>query len=491
MNKINKIAFIFALIHFIYYVFSYFDASILSVHGFRQSQTAISSLFYIKEGYSIFNKVPVISPNWLIPFEMPLYQLFVAFITEITGLGLIQTGRFIGALAYIIGTFSLYLSTNISKSFKLENKLLYPFLFCVSPIYIFWSRAFLIESSAFMFSALFLFFSLKYLSDSKNKFLLIALILGILAGLVKITTLFSFTSILCIEIFLLKKKDFPQNFKSLTPLILLLTIPVIIFRIWTYFADQVKAESVFKFFLSYEMNKWNFGTLEQRFDLEIIKRIYQYSGFNLTGGKIFIILIVALFIFNYKQWKKNSIILMLYLSPILIFLNLFYRHDYYQYSIGYIIIYYFAFNLDLILLKKEKGFKLISYVLLLIVTFKSHLNYKRYYLKKQKVIHTKYHQPAQFLKSILKQDEIFYYIGDSWSPALAFKTESYCMMDPDMELRNEKELKLALDSLKKKKIKALVVIGEERFNQDEIRHLIKVLNLSNKTKVIEPFKIYY
>lgn len=57
-----------------------FSKPILDMFSFRQTQTAISVLWMIKEGHYLNYQTPVLGFPWSIPFEFPLYQWMVLFI---------------------------------------------------------------------------------------------------------------------------------------------------------------------------------------------------------------------------------------------------------------------------------------------------------------------------------------------------------------------------------------------------------------------------
>src|ERR1051325_8788424 len=70
--------------------------SISDRHGFRQTQTAITSYYLIRGGPFLRYETPVFGRPWSTPFEFPLYQWIVAAASEYFATPLNQTGRFIG-----------------------------------------------------------------------------------------------------------------------------------------------------------------------------------------------------------------------------------------------------------------------------------------------------------------------------------------------------------------------------------------------------------
>src|SRR5690349_3116714 len=65
----------------------------LSIHNFRQTQTAITSYYMIRGGPFLKYETPVFGVPWSIPFEFPLYQWIVAKASVSFDLSLESAGR--------------------------------------------------------------------------------------------------------------------------------------------------------------------------------------------------------------------------------------------------------------------------------------------------------------------------------------------------------------------------------------------------------------
>src|SRR5690606_35229229 len=65
------------------------------LHHFRQSQTAITIL-YFKDHWSLLDYwTPVMGKPWAIPFELPIYQFLAALFFEFSGLSLETSARLV------------------------------------------------------------------------------------------------------------------------------------------------------------------------------------------------------------------------------------------------------------------------------------------------------------------------------------------------------------------------------------------------------------
>ena len=67
----------------------------LDYHSFRQTQTALTAYWFIREGYKLVYETPVAGYPWQIPFEFPIYQYVVAAISQTLGLPVTAVGRLV------------------------------------------------------------------------------------------------------------------------------------------------------------------------------------------------------------------------------------------------------------------------------------------------------------------------------------------------------------------------------------------------------------
>src|SRR5262249_6783997 len=143
-------------------------------------------------------------------------------------------------------------------------------LLLLSPIYLFFSRTFLIESTALFFSFMFVASVQTYLNRNRGVDLATATIVGTVAALVKITTFPAFA----FAASLLVLRDLAQNAPKWNISFLarrygLLCIPALVpllaILAWLAHADMLKSKSLFGQYLTSEnLSNFNYGTLAQR-----------------------------------------------------------------------------------------------------------------------------------------------------------------------------------------------------------------------------------
>ena len=71
----------------------YSGQPLLEDNAWRQTQTALTSYWMLKEGWQLAYQTPVLGYPWEIPLEFPIFQTIVAFVVWLADLPLDPTGR--------------------------------------------------------------------------------------------------------------------------------------------------------------------------------------------------------------------------------------------------------------------------------------------------------------------------------------------------------------------------------------------------------------
>lgn len=156
---------------------------------FRQAQTAISAYYIQAErNFSLDYPTPVLGKPWSIPLEFPLYQWTAVVVSDLGRMNLTQAGRAVSmACFYLTLPAVLLLLGRLGVAVGRRWWVLAMVL--TSPLYIFYSRAFLIETMALMFGVWFWLSFERAVEERSRGWLIVAIIAGSGAGLVKVTTL--------------------------------------------------------------------------------------------------------------------------------------------------------------------------------------------------------------------------------------------------------------------------------------------------------------
>lgn len=312
-----------------------FNNTLVDRHQFRQTQTAISCYYLHKEGLKLSYQTPVLGKPWEIPLEFPTYQFLVVFLKKITGIKLDLCGRIISLLFFYLSLFSLF-SLLKEMKFSLSERLFFSSFILLSPTYIFWSRTFMIESLSFFLSITFLVLMLKSIKNESLLLLFLTCLIGSLAALTKITTFFIFCIPAAIYFLIHVKQIFQWSIFRLLKIIfqwvIIFLIPIILFKIWIYYTDQIKQHNTLaQFLISSNTHQWVFGTIKQRFSIDVWFQIMRHSKYTI-GSFIVLFIGITAMIKNQKFFIFPLISFLIYLTSLLIFTNLYYVHDYYFYA---------------------------------------------------------------------------------------------------------------------------------------------------------------
>jgi hypothetical protein len=316
-----------------------FHNTLFDFHGFRQAQTAISTDSIMHGGSFLRYETPVFGPPWSLPFEFPLYQGIVANLAKVFSAPLEQTGRFVSILFYYLCFFPL---ASILWRMGLRGTQMIPALalFAVSPLYIFISRLFMIESTA-------LFLSLMYadqmfrlvLGETRWRFrhIIGCAIFGVLAGLVKVTTLASFFVLgTCLAAWYIWKDRERGKLKGsvVTAVALFcVALPVAATWCWTKFADAVKAQNPIGIYLTSKvLSGWTFGPFAERLHPRIYLQLLRATN-NHIGNIEAAVVVLVVYVWLCRRWNWiAAVCVALYVGTILLFFNLHVVHEYYPYS---------------------------------------------------------------------------------------------------------------------------------------------------------------
>lgn len=105
----------FCFSYSLYITIKYVNQVPLELYSFRQTQTALTAYWFVKNGFSLAYETPVGGPPWSIPFEFPVYQYIVALASQITNNSLDATGR---AVSFLFLVLCLIPVRAITKKFE-------------------------------------------------------------------------------------------------------------------------------------------------------------------------------------------------------------------------------------------------------------------------------------------------------------------------------------------------------------------------------------
>lgn len=421
---------------------------LLDQHNFRQTQTAISS-FWMARGSGLAHWVnyetPVFGSPWQIPLEFPLFQWLVTGVHLLTGLPLDPLGRCLSALLFYAILWPLAM---LLRDYGCNRRCFYlaAGLMLVSPVYLYWSRAFLIESTALLLAFLFLAWFRRYLLTQRLSYIALATAAGVLALLVKVTTMLPFAGAagLMFVADAVERKAWRQpraSLRTYLPVVISAAICAAGLEAWLHHTAQLTASSYFGSpLVPARLHRWTYGTLAQRFSADLwVDTLWKRAVSETIGGPLLLLVgLLALFRLGPRQCRIPVILAVLFLLPLLVFTNLHIVHNYYLYANGVFLV--LALALLLWRLSLKNSFFLFA-LLCSAAAFAEIRCFVRTYLPsvREDFRAAPLLQTAQFIREHTPPDSVLFVAGCNWNPTLSYYSQRRSICIPSWATPSEIE----------------------------------------------------
>ncbi len=313
------------------------SASILDRYEFRQLQTALSAFWLQQEGFRLDYLTPLFGPPWSVPMEFPTYQACVAGLASLAGLPLEQTGRLVGVLFYAATLPAVYGLLGLA-GLSASRRLLALGVVLSTPVYLFYPRTVMIETTALCFAVWFLFALHRTLASRSWGWLAAACGCALLAALTKVTTFAVYAvPAALLTLAALRRDGWRDGRRRLAGTVrpaLLAALPVALALgatlWWVARGDALKHSNPFTGFLaSTELRAWNYGPWSLRLEPSFWQHLLDNVTQNLLSqGAFALALVAAAFATARARWIALAALAGFFSGP-LIFANLYHIHDYY------------------------------------------------------------------------------------------------------------------------------------------------------------------
>lgn len=459
-------------------------ASLLDHYEFRQLQTALSIWWLQATGLRLDYLTPLFGPPWSIPFEFPLYQWLVALLVQGTGLGLEPAGRLV-SLGFFASTLPALYGLAGLAGLAPSRRLLVLAVVLLTPVYLFYPRTVMIETTALSFAVWFLYALQRTLESRSTAWCGAAVLFAVLAALVKITTLVVY----CVPAGLLaaaalwRATDQGKTLRAPAALrlALLAALPVLLALgaalWWIARGDAIKQSNPFTQYLtSQALRGWNYGDWSLRLDPTFWSQLWTNLTQNVLGEGALALAAVAATFATPRARRAALICLAGFFCGPLLFANLYHVHDYY-----YIANALLASGAAGVLLasawdhpRLPAGSRWALTLLLLVLQYRSFTHsYRPYYTQQAPVP-----ELAAMLRETTSPDDVLLIAGADWNPLLPYYAQRRAIMLTDGNNLQTKTLDSLLQQLPPRRIAALLVAGEWRRHQDWIRERTTYLGLA-------------
>ena len=482
-EKILLLIFAVCLIHSFWGISGGWNNPLIDVHAFRQTQTAISVFYLLKGSPWLAYETPVLGVPWSIPLEFPLYQGIVAILVKLLQTPIDQTGRFVSAFFFYLSLIPIYVILSylqVARAFRW----LFLSLFLASPLYLFWARTFMIESTALFFSLAYLACIAVYFRYKSPIIALLACLFGIAASLTKVTTMAGFLILACVWIGInWFKKDSSRNLAKdlLIPVVVFIIIPFLIAKIWVNFTDAQKLLNPMAadFITSKALRDWNFGTIAQKLSRSQWRNYLTRTLNDVFGGLIISVMaLVILPIFTSKKLLSYGLSL-LFILTVAIFTNLHFVHNYYPYANAIFLLGASGFTIMGLIEKQRKIWQSVGWFFLALILL-SQLQFYRAFWYPTKLHGDSYLEIASQVQTVTSPEGVLLIYGDYWSSLIPYYSQRRALMIHNQA--SEEESKNALYKLSRAnyQVEAIVFCRKTRENREDKKYLNSLYNPNDK-----------
>jgi hypothetical protein len=436
---------------------------------FRQTQTAMTALYVQREhNFSLAYPTPVLGKPWSIPFEFPLYQWSAVWLSNATGMPLTQAGRAVSLICFYLSLPPMWLLLGRLGVIG-TRRLVVLGMVLICPLYVFYARAFLIETMALMFSLWFLYAYVTTVEHRSWAWLAIANLAGALAGLVKITTFMVYLmpaglwSLWCLW------RSRPRETMGWLPwlrtpawMVAATAIPFVVSDWWIVFTDRLRTLNPgSRSLVSASLKGYTFGTWQTRLSPDVWTSHWQIVLTNLVSLPVLVVAAVVALIFA-GCWRRWSLwCFALFIASQALFPVLYAWHEYYYVANGVLLTSAVGFAFCG-LLESATWRWVVCAIILGVCAGQIHLYRTNLYPGQRQMSYGSDLDVA--LRNVTHPDDVLVVAGEDWASMIPYYTQRRALMirlnmENDWPFLNE-----AFGKLKGERVGALVLRGAQQDN---------------------------
>ena len=466
------------------------DASLLDHFQFRLTQTALGTYWLQQEGFSLAHPLPIFGPPWSVPMEFPLYQWIVAQLSTATGWSLVSSARTVGIFFFLATLPALHGLAGLVEADS-RRRLLIPAVALVTPLCLYYARAFMIESCAGACAVWFLFAHVRALQKSDVRWAALATVLALAAALAKITTF----AVFCVPAALyalwhLRHKAGALRSPGLFRDGLLAALPAGLALVtglrWVAFGDAIKQSNPLAAFLTSEnLRDWNYGSLAQRLDPGFWRQIHGHLTFGMLSDLALLLLAAGLTVIEARYRRAALLCAAGYLIGPLLFANLYAVHDYYHYPAAF----FAAGAAGVVLAGLMQTSRLgpaIKALLLLVFLGLQVEDYAQGFGPMLRKIPLPPPQIVEVIREALPERGVMLVYGSDWNTMLPYYTQRRAILVPNGRADEVDKLETVLAAMSPDHVGAMVVAGTFRNSTRFIRWRTERLGLSANPVAVSP-----
>jgi hypothetical protein len=427
---------------------------------FRQAQTALSA-YWIKaeNNFSLAYPTPVVGAPWSIPMEFPLYQWTVVVTGKLTGWGLTKAGRAVSIACFYLCLPAIFLLLARWRV-AVAHRWLVLAVVLTCPLYIFYTRGFLIETMALMFGLWFWVAFERAVAGRSRAWLAVAIVAGTGAGLVKVTTFLLYllpTGWWAATRLWAARRDGWKT--ELAWMAAAVAVPFAAALWWLRFADATKAlNELGVAFTSAGLRDFNLGTTETRFSPAMWATKARIVGAQLTSLPVLVLCGLLVPLVARARWREIAACAFFFGAVLVIFPALYTYHDYYY--VANTVLLLLAVGLVLVALAETARSRWLVGLVVVFVLGGQMARYREHYFPEQNHIGTGGDGLTRSLQALTRPDEVIVVLGLDWNSMTPYYAQRRAVMFRDDIARDADRVERALAALGDHKLGALVIVGQ-------------------------------
>lgn len=459
---------------------------------FRQTQTAISSYWIeANDDFSLAYPTPILGKPWSIPMEFPLYQWTTVMVHRTSNWSLTKSGRAVSIGCFYLTLPAVFLALRRWRVAPAHRwAVLAVIVTC--PFYIYFTRGVLIETMALMFSWWFWVAFERAVTDRSKAWLMVAMVAGAGAGLVKVTTyllyLLPAAVWACNRLWRNRRGEWRVDLGWMSAAV---ALPFAVTLWWLHFADATKAENpLATFIVSDNLTEFNLGTNATRFSGEMWLTKLHMVAQNVTWLPLLIVGGLLMAGPARRRWREICACVGWFASVLLLFPVLYALHDYYYAANAMLLL--TAVGLVVVALIESPVASGIKVSLLAIVLLSQGWRYVEYYYPSQSAVSIGGDGLTRSLQAVTRPEDVIVVWGQDWSSITPYYARRKAVMLRDDVAQDTAQVEAALRNIADEKIGAVVISGD-RSGADNLIALFSQYGvgrrptyLCNGTKVFLP-----
>lgn len=477
--------FVAAMLTHAWLVFFNLHMPFLSGHEFRQSQTALITYYIDKDNnFSPFYEQPIFGKPWVsFILEFPLYQWTVVGLSRVTGWEHFLSARIISISCFYATLPALFLLLG-RLGFDWRRRLLALTFVLLCPCYIFYTRAFLIDAMALMFSVWFLAGFVKTMDERRYAWLTLTITAGVCGALVK-SVVFAVWAVpaACYGTWLLwRAVRSAQGWKPPLQTALwgaaTIVLPLGLLKWWVAATDVLKESNPSTtIFTAKALSEGNWGLFgfSGLFSRELWKtQAERWSEVMMNPWVLFALVAVAVVLLARDRWKI-LVLTALFFLPQCLFPYAYAYQDYYFYSCAAFMV--GALGVAAVGLWDSRLPRWLTVAVVLSVLGYEVKNYWQVYRPQQAAFSFGKNMFTDNIHDITPEDAVIVVAGYDWSSIIPYYSQRRALMIRHGMEYDFAYLKKAFQTLEDDTVYTLVVGPSVHANSGFIEYAVRALDL--------------